>query len=890
MKELERSLGPIALVAISLSSMLGSGIFVLPGLAAAKSGPSVWLAYLLAGLCVLPAAFSKAELAAAMPSSGGTYVYLDRTFGPLYGTIAGVALWLSMLLKSAFALVGFGTYFLVFADTPLKPMALGFLVLIAGLNVLGVRKVGQAQVAIILIAVVGLSVLLGLSFSEINYAHFIPMFPQGIGGLLSAMGFVLVSYNGVTKVAAIAEEVRNPSRNIPLAILISLALAMLIYAFTAFALVSGIPQNELIHDLHPVYTLAKYTAGPVAGFIAAALGVLTMISMANAGLLAASRFPFAMARGNLLPKVLQNVHPRFRTPIASILITSITMGLAVVFIDVERLAKLASAIIIMTYIAENIAVVILRESRVRWYQPKYRAPAYPWVQVMGVVCGVSLLISLGAAVPLATLGVMMPGIALFFLYGRRRTDRLGVFERMRTPQKMLRTEPPSPPAADDTHADAAVVVALFGEERCPEMLAEVGIALADGHKVQTVHLTEVHEQSILDSYLDEDAAVKSLRRRINALGQARHTLVDFRSVLCRDLARSVRDIASRVHCQWLVMEWHGRTPQTFLPFHPIGWLINHLDANLALYRDVGIRYVRHIVVYAEPGPHDSLVVDTADHLALTWGTPITFIRFVPEESSEDDVNQAKNYLRQLEQLCSAPVQNRILRGHDQVKTIASSTASYDLLIMGSPDVTLMGMVRGSIEDQIASRSSCSVLTVRTPHSRTHAAYQKKRASMPSLPVRIQDHSAATLMFNQVNVRNKEALFTYIAKSLSDHIANVDQETLNEALWQRERTQNTAVGSNIALPHASLANLDKPYVGIFVLSQALSYDAADGQKVDILFVTLSTPQERQLHLSILSKLSALALKTDLVQQLRQAENAEAMATALHACEESLAYPL
>ena len=110
MQKLERRIELGGVVAISISAMMGSGIFVLPGLAAIKTGTSVWLAYLLAGLCVLPAALSKAELATAMPTSGGTYVYIERVFGPLAGTIAGLGLWLSLLLKSAFALVGFGAY------------------------------------------------------------------------------------------------------------------------------------------------------------------------------------------------------------------------------------------------------------------------------------------------------------------------------------------------------------------------------------------------------------------------------------------------------------------------------------------------------------------------------------------------------------------------------------------------------------------------------------------------------------------------------------------------------------------------------------------------------------------------------------------------------------
>ena len=168
MKKLERKLNFMSVVAISIGGMLGSGIFVLPGLAAAKTGSSIWLAYMLASFCVLPAALSKSELATAMPTSGGAYVYIERTFGPVLGTIAGFGLWLSVLLKSSFALVGFGAYLYVLAEIPLRATALGFLIIIFILNVVGVRKVGQAQIVILGISLSGLLLLLLFGLPEVE--------------------------------------------------------------------------------------------------------------------------------------------------------------------------------------------------------------------------------------------------------------------------------------------------------------------------------------------------------------------------------------------------------------------------------------------------------------------------------------------------------------------------------------------------------------------------------------------------------------------------------------------------------------------------------------------------------------------------------------------------
>ncbi|MDD9935845.1 MAG: amino acid permease, partial [Myxococcales bacterium] len=229
MKTLERRLGVGSVIAISIGAMLGSGLFVLPGIAASYAGPSVFLAYLAAGIFVIPAALSKAELATAMPESGGTYVYIDRTFGPMVGTVMGLGLWLSLLLKSAFALVGFGAYLMVLSPVPIKPVALALCLGVVALNVRGVRKVGRVQSWIVIIVLFSLTTL--VVFGSLTYQgeRLEPLFPHGTGGFWFAVSFVYISYAGVTKVAAIAEEVEDPGRNLPIGILASLLLVTALY-------------------------------------------------------------------------------------------------------------------------------------------------------------------------------------------------------------------------------------------------------------------------------------------------------------------------------------------------------------------------------------------------------------------------------------------------------------------------------------------------------------------------------------------------------------------------------------------------------------------------------------------------------------------------------------
>ena len=395
--QLERRLDLGTVVAISISTMLGSGIFVLPGLAFAKTGPSVFLAYLIAGVMVIPAALSKAELATSMPTSGGTYVYLERTFGPATGTIAGLGLWMSLLLKSAFALMGFGAYLSVMADMDIRPMALGLLVLITLLNLVGVRKVGQAQTVVVIMSILGLAVLMGVSFWnwEMRIKAPTEFLDHGLGGFFAAAGFVFVSFAGVTKIAAIAEEVKNPNRNIPMGIILSLLGAMTIYGVVIFVLTQFIPAATFGEDLHPIYTLALILKGNWFGILFACVGIITMVSMANAGVLAASRFPFAMDRDNLMPKMFRKVDARFKTPTIAIILTTAAMACAILFLNVEKIAKLASSFKIMAFMMVNLAVIVLRELPIQWYKPSYKSPLYPGLQIFGLLSGGVLLAMMG---------------------------------------------------------------------------------------------------------------------------------------------------------------------------------------------------------------------------------------------------------------------------------------------------------------------------------------------------------------------------------------------------------------------------------------------------------------------------------------------------------------
>ncbi|HSG49921.1 MAG TPA: amino acid permease, partial [Longimicrobiales bacterium] len=262
---LRKELGLFDVYAISTGAMFSSGFFLLPGLAAALTGPSVALAYLVAGLFILPAMFSVAELATAMPRAGGAYYFLDRALGPVMGTVGGLGTWLALVLKSAFALVGMGAYLAIYVDVPIEPLAVALTLLFMVVNVVGAKETGALQrwLVIILLGVLGFFVVQGLAevFSrgvgEVTRERFTPFMPFGITGFMGAVGFVFVSYAGLTKVASVSEEVRNPDRNIPLGMMLSLATAAFVYSVGVYIIVAVLSPDELRSDLTPVATAAQ---------------------------------------------------------------------------------------------------------------------------------------------------------------------------------------------------------------------------------------------------------------------------------------------------------------------------------------------------------------------------------------------------------------------------------------------------------------------------------------------------------------------------------------------------------------------------------------------------------------------------------------------------------
>jgi amino acid transporter/mannitol/fructose-specific phosphotransferase system IIA component (Ntr-type) len=437
--ELKKVLTTTGVFSLGAGAMVSSGLFILPAIAFSEAGTGVLLAYLLAGICMIPAVFAKLELTSAIPRAGGAYFYLSRIFGAGVGTVAGLADWFSIAFKSAFALIGIGVFgsliFPSFGETEFKIVAVGACVLFTAINLLSVKGTARFQVFMVafLLAILIAFVLVG--YRRMDFGHYTAGPPLVPFAILRTTGMVFISYGGITKVAAAVEEVKDPKRMLVPGMLGAFIVVQVLYLLVIFVTIGAMEPERLAASYSPLTDAAAiFLANPIAAgaarAVVAAGGLLAFFTTANAGILSASRVPLAMSRDGLLPGLLGRVSARKGTPVAAILATGGFMIGVIVALDVQELAKVASLFLLLVFFLESLGLIVIRASRIANYRPVFRSPWFPVLPIFGVaVYGV--LIGVQGSLPLlVAAGFIVLSVLWYLVYGRRGWSRTSAFVTM----------------------------------------------------------------------------------------------------------------------------------------------------------------------------------------------------------------------------------------------------------------------------------------------------------------------------------------------------------------------------------------------------------------------------------------------------------------------------
>ena len=435
MGKLQRELNLLDVFCMASGSMISSGLFILPALAYLKCGASVILVYIIASVLVLPATFAQSELATAMPKSGGSYFYVERSLGSAFGLFTGLANWFSIAMKSAFALVGMAVFIdILIKSTTNSAIDAQLLMKITStvcclffitLNILSVKHAAKLQNYLVIVLFITLAFFVFAGVGSLEITQFSPFFRAGNSTwtFIGAIGMVFVSFGGLTKITSVSEEIKNPPRNIPLGMFLAWFIVSLLYFAVVSITVGVMDSNSLENSLTPISDAAKLFAG-IPGYLILSLSAMTaFITTANAGLISASRALMAMSKDEILPNIFSRISAKFHTPYVSIVVTGLFMILSIIALDLEHLVKAASSLMLTMFSLMNLCVIVMRQSKIQAYRPTFVSPLYPYMQIVAILIYLGLIISMGISALAISLGFTLLTIVWYYVYVAKRVSR-----------------------------------------------------------------------------------------------------------------------------------------------------------------------------------------------------------------------------------------------------------------------------------------------------------------------------------------------------------------------------------------------------------------------------------------------------------------------------------
>jgi basic amino acid/polyamine antiporter, APA family len=440
-KALKRTLTALDLTLLGIGAIIGTGIFVLTGTAAAnQAGPAIVLSYVIAGLACGFAALCYAEFSAMIPISGSAYTYAYATLGEIFAWMIGWDLILEYAVGSMTVAVGWSGYFQrilagfgvhlpawmsaspdptagTLVNLPAIIIVLGIMVLL----VVGVRESARFNAAMVTVKLAAVAFFIVIGFSYVKPENWSPFMPYGFSGVMTGAAVVFFAYIGFDAVSTTAEEAKNPSRDLPIGIIASLVICTLLYLIVAGILTGIVPVVQYKTDMQflnaPVgYALAVINKDWAAGLVSAG-AVAGITSVLLVMLMSQPRIFFAMSRDRLLPAGVSRVHPRFRTPYITTIITCVIVAGVAGFVPINVLGEMTSIGTLFAFVVVSLAVIVLRIRRPEARRP-FRVPGGFVIPTLGVLACIYLMVSLSVMTWVRFLGWLDIGMIIYWFYGR----------------------------------------------------------------------------------------------------------------------------------------------------------------------------------------------------------------------------------------------------------------------------------------------------------------------------------------------------------------------------------------------------------------------------------------------------------------------------------------
>ena len=758
-QELARDLGFLEAYTIGLGTMIGAGIFVLPSIAAQQAGPASMVSFFAGGIVSLLAALSLSELATGMPKAGGSYYYVNRALGPFFGSIVGWGMWAGLTFASAFYMIGFGQYLLPglgqyigflagWGQIGITVVALVMAALLTAINYYGIKETGSLQNVIVLtlvgliVAFLSLGIISGPTIGEFN--------PSGWPAVAATIGTVYVTFIGFEVIATSAEEIKNPSRNLPLAMIASVVTPTLMYVGVMFVSTGTLSIDALAASQIPVADVATEFMGTIGALAMIVGAVLATVSSANASILSAARVNFAMGRDRILVNWLNEVHDRFRTPYRAITATGvITLVLIAIGVGIGTLAEVASFMYLVTYALVHVTVVVLRRANPEAYDPAFRIPSvlYPIVPVVGMLACLVVLVQMSVEfvpavfsvgpmdlalpvtpTPVGAIGTVLVvfGIGWYYVYARDRALSQSLVGEAIAPE----------PSAMANGEDRYRVVVPVANPETEQDLLRMAAASAHAHgdeyaEVIAVNVIEVPRQTSLS----QDLAFEEERveRQQELLDSAREIAADLdiglqtRAIVGRNAGSVILDVIEEENADHVLLGWQGtRSRREYVLGSTIDPVIGRApcDATLVKLGPEGGRGEGDIMVLAGSGPHAPVAARRAAEFvsATDDDASLTLLNVQPPETdSDEDTSPTERGEAVIEELAErAGIQymsydTEVRVAADIEQTITEASEEYDTICIGSTRSSAISQVLfGSLPERVGEEVDRTVVMARGP--------------------------------------------------------------------------------------------------------------------------------------------------------------------------------
>ena len=718
--ELERTLGFVEAMTLGGGTMIGAGIFILPGIAAQNAGPASSISYAIAGFVALLAALSLSELATGMPIAGGSYHYVNRALGSLFGSVVGWGMWTGLMFASAFYMIGFGQYLvepIPFLDGRVFVVALGLagLALLVGVNYYGTEESSSLQNVMIgaETAVVVVFVAVGVFF--IDPSNLEPFAPTGPAGVVATTGIVFISFLGFEIIATVAGEIKNPSRTIPLSMILSVVSVTLLYVLVMLVSTGVVTIGVLAASPIPVADVATVYMGPVGAIAIVFAAIIAAISSSNSSVLAASRVIYAMGRDGVVSTWLNVSHPRFFTPHRAILVTGgsiallVSIGLGVDAI-ISLLAEAASFTFLVTYSLVHVSLVVFRRADPDEYDPSFRLPRglYPAVPILGVVMSVVVVSQMAPVIVLVGSGIVALGVVWYATYARSRVVDEGLLGEAlrRQPTDVYRVVVPvSNPetqrgllrlAAASAHANADV--------GSPELVAVNVVHVEHPSPLQNVESERIDHQRDLLATAREFATEMDVHLRT-------------RAVVAPDTGRAILDVVDEEDADELLLGWDGSIGRDDHVFGPtLDAVVENAgcDVSLVVLRESEIGRPVGLVT---PGPNAPAVARRAVEFATVDGTvPILLTVVSPQDDGAEATRRGDELVDEVAAAAGLgpdEYQVEVLVDDDVGSAVLAALDGDGTVCVGlSRQSDRLGVPPGTVTDEIVRNAPGNVALIR----------------------------------------------------------------------------------------------------------------------------------------------------------------------------------